>query len=87
MGAGETDAYLGWTAAYVLGSLDTQERHELEKHLLGCSRCAGAVRDFAPVPALLSAIPDEEALSLGRGMPHPPQASSTALAGKVRHTH
>ena len=86
MRADGTDAYLEWTAAYVLGSLDPHERREFEKHIIECSSCAAAVNEFAALPALLSTLPDDDALTLGRGGKlHGPRELLRALTGKIQH--
>ena len=81
-----TDVYREWAAVYVLGSLDPRERREFEKHIIECSSCAAVVSEFAALPALLSTLPDDEALTLGRGRkPHPPPELLRTIAEKIRH--
>lgn len=58
------DRYSDWDAAYVLGSLSTDERREYEEHLDNCDRCRAAVTELAGLPALLSRVEPDEALSL-----------------------
>ncbi|WP_421093552.1 anti-sigma factor family protein [Pseudarthrobacter sp. CC4] len=85
VGANGTDAYLEWTAAYVLGSLDPLDRRAFEKHIVECSNCAAAVNEFAALPALLSTLPDADALTLGRGgTTHAPPEWLRTLADKIR---
>lgn len=80
-----TDPYLEWTAAYVLGSLDPDERREFENHQIECSTCAAAVKEFVALPALLSTLPDDEALTLGRAGPPPtPRELLRIFVDKVR---
>jgi hypothetical protein len=50
------DKYREWDAAYVLGSLSTDERREYERHLSGCSACTSAVAELAGMPGFLMKI-------------------------------
>jgi hypothetical protein len=50
------DRYATWDAAYVLGSLSSNERREYEAHLETCERCRSAVADISGVPALLAML-------------------------------
>jgi hypothetical protein len=50
------DRYVTWDAAYVLGSLSSNERREYEAHLESCERCRSAVADISGVPALLAML-------------------------------
>lgn len=43
-------------AAYVLGSLDIEDREVFEQHLASCSACTQAVREIEPMPRLLSQV-------------------------------
>lgn len=43
-------------AAYVLGALSPGDRLAFERHLPGCLRCSGAVRDLAGLPGLLDRV-------------------------------
>ncbi len=43
-----------WSAAFVLGSLDTADRAEFERHLESCAQCKADVTSFAPIPGLLA---------------------------------
>lgn len=52
-----------WSAAYVLGALDSEDRKLFERHLESCDLCAADVAAFAPIPGLLSKVdvdPPEE---------------------------
>ena len=40
---GDTDPFAMWDAAYVLGSLNPEERRQYEAHLSSCARCREAV--------------------------------------------
>ncbi len=58
------DRYRDWDAAYVLGSLSPDERHEYEEHLAGCAECAASVTDLAGVPGMLSRLDVETAIAI-----------------------
>ncbi len=49
-----SDEFRHWSAPYVLGSLEPDERRIFEAHLAGCEACRTEVADFAPIPGLLS---------------------------------
>ncbi len=51
---GEDDRFLTWDAAYVLGSLSSDERREYETHLQTCAQCRTAVAELSGIPALLA---------------------------------
>jgi hypothetical protein len=48
------DRFGEWSAAYVLGALDPEDRRTFERHLVTCDLCAADVASFAPIPGLLS---------------------------------
>lgn len=50
------DKYREWDAAYVLGSLSTDDRREFEKHLATCPPCSNAVAELAGLPGFLMKI-------------------------------
>ncbi len=50
------DKYREWDAAYVLGSLSTDDRREFERHLTGCAACTSAVTELAGMPGFLMKI-------------------------------
>jgi hypothetical protein len=50
------DKYREWDAAYVLGSLSTDERREFERHLTSCAACTNAVAELAGMPGFLMKI-------------------------------
>lgn len=60
----EPDRFADWDAAYVLGSLTPQERHQYEDHLASCPDCREAVGELAGMPGLLSHLPPNEAMAL-----------------------
>lgn len=45
-----------WSAAYVLGALDSEDRRLFERHLDACDLCAADVASFAPIPGLLAKV-------------------------------
>jgi hypothetical protein len=53
-----------WDAAYVLGSLSSNERREYEAHLETCERCRSAVAELSGVPALLAMLDLEDVRAL-----------------------
>ncbi len=53
---GEDDRFLTWDAAYVLGSLSSDERREYETHLQTCAQCRTAVAELSGIPALLAKV-------------------------------
>ena len=58
------DRYLTWDAAYVLGSLSSNERREYEAHLETCERCRAAVAELSGMPALLAKLDLEDVRAL-----------------------
>lgn len=61
----EMDRYRDWDAAYVLGSLGTDERREYERHLTNCDTCTKAVAELAGMPGFLMKIDARIAAALG----------------------
>lgn len=68
----ESDRYRTWDAAYVLGSLESNERREYEAHLEVCSQCRAAVAELSGMPALLAMLDVEDVLALESEQPDPP---------------
>ncbi|PXX05377.1 anti-sigma factor family protein [Mycolicibacterium moriokaense] len=66
------DRYVTWDAAYVLGSLSSNERREYEAHLETCKRCRSAVADISGVPALLAMLDLEDVRALEDETPDTP---------------
>jgi Putative zinc-finger len=66
------DRYLTWDAAYVLGSLSSNERREYEAHLKTCERCRAAVAELSGVPALLGLLDLEDMRALDGKQPETP---------------
>ena len=58
------DRYTTWDAAYVLGSLSSNERREYEAHLETCQRCRAAVAEISGIPALLAMLDLEDVRAL-----------------------
>ncbi|WP_175347693.1 anti-sigma factor family protein [Cellulomonas humilata] len=81
-GPGE-DPFRDWDAAYVLGSLDPEDRRVFEDHLRTCDACRSAVADLAGLPGLLRMVPADEAAALGV----PPDADVVELATLARAAH
>lgn len=76
------DPYALWDAAYVLGSLASDERREYEAHLLRCMACRSAVTDISGMPALLALL-DRESVSDEPPMPDPPPEMFGTLLHRV----
>ncbi|GEN80390.1 zf-HC2 domain-containing protein [Actinotalea fermentans] len=71
---GGADPFAETAGAYVLGTLEVDERRAFEAHLAGCAACRAAVDDVAHLPALLAAVPPG-------GLADPPPS---VLAGLLR---
>lgn len=52
--------YREWSAAYVLGALESSERRAFETHLAECEACRHDVSSFAPIPGMLARIDSPE---------------------------
>lgn len=68
----DTDRYATWDAAYVLGSLASNERREYENHMATCERCRAAVAELNGMPALLSMLTLDDVRALDEAEPDPP---------------
>ncbi|MHC9291817.1 anti-sigma factor family protein [Mycobacterium sp. LTG2003] len=68
----DPDRYATWDAAYVLGSLDSNERREYEMHLAGCAQCRAAVAELSGMPALLAMLNLDDVRALDDEEPEPP---------------
>ncbi|MFG1930242.1 anti-sigma factor family protein [Mycobacterium sp. NPDC048908] len=66
------DRYVTWDAAYVLGSLTSNERREYEAHLETCERCRSAVAEISGIPALLAMLDLEDVRALDEETPETP---------------
>jgi Putative zinc-finger len=66
------DRYVTWDAAYVLGSLSSNERREYEAHLGTCARCRAAVAEISGIPALLAMLDLEDVRALDEESPETP---------------
>ena len=65
-------SYATWDAAYVLGSLSSNERREYEAHLATCARCRAAVAELSGMPALLALLDPADVEALDETQPEPP---------------
>ena len=63
------DEYAMWDAAYVLGSLSSDDRHDFEAHMAQCPACRDAVADLSGVPALLSRLDRAEVAAMNESGP------------------
>lgn len=89
------ERYEEWDAAYLLGALSPAERREYENHLAECERCSADVGDLAAMPALLGALPADDALRLVEqtqdatrsASPVPPRPAADLLPQLLRRVH
>ena len=70
------DPYAEWDAAYVLGALATEERHDYERHLRTCADCTSRVAEVAGIPGLLGLVPTDEVQVSTESPAEPPRADS-----------
>lgn len=75
------DPYETWDAAYVLGSLSSNERREYEAHLGGCVPCRTAVGELSGMPALLAMLSPDEVNAIDTGEIEPPPLRPQLLDG------
>lgn len=54
------ELYGEWSAAYVLGALDAEDRALFESHMSECEQCQSDVASFAPIPGLLGRVELED---------------------------
>jgi hypothetical protein len=83
---GDADPFAMWDAAYVLGSLDAEERRQYEAHLRTCARCREAVAELTGMPALLALLDPDKAAALEEAspeLPPPPPELLDSLLAKV----
>jgi hypothetical protein len=83
---GDADPFAMWDAAYVLGSLDVEERRQYEAHLSTCAECREAVAQLSGMPALLALLDPDEAAALDEAspeLPSPPPELLDSLLAKV----
>lgn len=66
---------------YVLGNLDADERAAFELHLATCEACTERVREVAPLPVLLAAVP---ASAFVDAVEHPPATLLPGLLHRAR---
>jgi hypothetical protein len=64
---GESDSYVLWDAAYILGSLSDADRREYEAHLRDCLSCRQSVDELSGLPALLGQLTEDEVAALDEG--------------------
>lgn len=83
---GDTDPFAMWDAAYVLGSLNSEEGRQYEAHLSSCARCREAVAELSGVTARLALLDPEHAAALDDASPElsePPAELVDSLLAKV----
>jgi Putative zinc-finger len=82
----DDDRYVTWDAAYVLGSLSSDERREFEAHMETCPRCRAAVADLRAIPALLAKLDSDDVAAFddAQQAQMPPPRVLDNLLGDVR---
>ena len=75
----DDDRYETWDAAYILGSLSSNERLEYEAHLATCARCRAAVAELSGIPALLARVDPADVQALDETQPEPPPLKPEVL--------
>jgi Putative zinc-finger len=73
------DPYEMWDAAYVLGSLSSNERREYETHLSVCKPCRMAVAELGGMPALLALLDRDEIAAAPETPAEPPPLRAEVL--------
>jgi hypothetical protein len=68
--------------SYVLGSLDTKERLEVENHIHSCAVCRDVLSDFAGLPGLLGKLDLDDVVTEPVS---PPRDMFDRLADQARH--
>lgn len=58
-----SDKYSTYDAAYLIGALSPEERHDYEQHLLNCPECRAALGQITGVPGLLARVPEVDSLA------------------------
>jgi hypothetical protein len=66
--AGESDQYVLWDGAYVLGALSDADRCEYEAHLRDCRSCHQSVEELRGLPALLGHLSADEVAAIDDGV-------------------
>jgi len=80
----QSDPFVDYDAAYVMGALDPHDRRAYEEHLRICRRCSLAVSELAGMPGLLAQVPTEQVLA-PRDTPEPvPDTLLPRLAAAIR---
>jgi hypothetical protein len=75
------DPYETWDAAYVLGSLSSNDRREYETHLGGCVPCRTSVGELSGMPALLAMLSPDDVAAIDTGGIEPPPLRPQLLDG------
>jgi len=81
-----TDEFTTYDAAYLLGSLTSQDRAAYEAHLAECPDCRHAVNQLAGLPGLLAAVPAERARTAGDAGPGLPDTLLPRLLAEVQRS-
>lgn len=80
----DDDQYATWDAAYVLGSLSSEERREYEAHLTTCAHCRSAVAELSGIPDVLSKVGPADFREFDSAPAEPPAELLPRLLDTVR---
>lgn len=72
-----------WDAAYVLGSLSTEDRRRYERHLADCANCSASLSELAGMPGLLGRVTAADAEAMLDETPAAAPDLLPKLAGHV----
>jgi Putative zinc-finger len=73
-----------WDAAYLLGSLSSNDRCEFEAHLSTCPSCRESVTELSVMPALLAQLTRDDVAAIDeRGSGAPPPRSPLLLTSPL----
>jgi hypothetical protein len=82
----QTDPFLEYDAAYVMGALDPADRRAFEAHLATCPQCSAAVAELAGMPGLLAQLSTAEVLA-PRATPEPVPDTLLPRLGQAMRAH
>lgn len=79
---GDSDEYVLWDAAYVLGALSDADRRGYEAHLRDCNSCCQSVDELRGLPALLGQLTADEVAAIDDGPSEtlPPQRGGILIS-------
>jgi hypothetical protein len=79
----DADPFAMWDAAYVLGSLSSDERRDYEEHLSNCTLCREAVAELSGMPGLLALLDPNDVAALDEDLPELPPMRPELLEGML----